>query len=83
MSGVRRHSQPFKEAIRVIDARDLRFLTCPKCSHCGTEIENWWEAVDLDDGMKTEVTCDECGKSYFCQTVIEYRFNTAEDEDEL
>ena len=67
----------------MIDSRELRFLTCPKCPHCGTEIENWWEAVDLDDGSTTEVACDDCGNTFFTRTLVEYRFNTGIDENEL
>lgn len=55
----------------------------PVCPHCQTEIENWWECVDLDDGANTEITCDGCGRVYWVQTVVNYSFKSAVDEDEL
>jgi uncharacterized Zn-finger protein len=59
---------------RTVDARYLRFPTCP---YCGYEDIDWEdERVFLISGDTAKITCDSCKKKYLCTTTIMQSFRS-------
>ncbi len=60
-----------------VDEPGEHWFDNPRCPHCGTEVEDWWDGGGLmHDGDKTEFDCAECGKTYKVRMCVETTFQT-------
>ena len=57
---------------------DKTFVICPfcKCKHSKTKVLGTSGLVCYNGNEGQSVICDRCGKDFYCDTEIQYKFKT-------
>lgn len=57
---------------------DKTFVICPfcKCKHSKTKVLGTSGLVCYNGNEEQSVICDRCGKDFYCDTEIQYKFKT-------